>query len=606
MSNGPLSPMMLVASEGLLQNQGLEVNGNLLAAIDTYVNSLAVSNYDSALSNLEAAANIAPSTISSMKTLGSTTLPALTNVIPAAWANAITANATSFTGAILEQANNDMGNGDLTIFAQVYNMAQGYRSQANEFVNSANNTNSLTSTFTTTDDLTTGSMSQVTKDFASVSADLARAGNIYDLSRLESLGHPWLLLLQMSIVGSLTPAVIDALLAAGVPRTAITDLVQRQAPFTDSVDLLAYQALQKIQGGDLEQVLAIFGSDIPALTSMADLLDLRKVLPDSFDTLRVSVPGLSETATPAETSILIYDQYQQVNPAIQTLFGPESDYSVLKKIIPPDQALAIKAFARSLAQVKNIFETTLPQLAAAMSALETNQGLGDIESLTQPVPASAKQAIDDALATGTGPGNNLTLFDLLGAAAGYPYTQDLANVSPALTIIADQGELVDLVDIYDVMNNTLAGVYGPPGNVIIPGYGTFVDYDSAFSTALIPAANAEISSIASTSDQTTVLNDSFDSMASHLAMEQENLGYAQVDFAELTTSRSAMMSLITNLHSIGTDRSPQGPYEFFLEIANVSTRSGQAVVGAMREGQNISSLENIGIITDTQLSSTAV
>jgi hypothetical protein len=49
-----------------------------------------------------------------------------------------------------------------------------------------------------------------------------------------------------------------------------------------------------------------------------------------------------------------------------------STYSQLRQIIPPDQALASKALQAGLQQVKNIFDTELPQLAVATEGLETN------------------------------------------------------------------------------------------------------------------------------------------------------------------------------------------------------------------------------------------
>ena len=63
-----------------------------------------------------------------------------------------------------------------------------------------------------------------------------------------------------------------------------------------------------------------------------------------------------------------------------------SNYDTLKKIIPPDQALANQALSRSLRQVKDIFNTDLPTLSAAVETLESNRDLGLINALTEPIP----------------------------------------------------------------------------------------------------------------------------------------------------------------------------------------------------------------------------
>ena len=64
-------------------------------------------------------------------------------------------------------------------------------------------------------------------------------------------------------------------------------------------------------------------------------------------------------------------------------------YNTLKKIIPPDQALANQALSRSLRQVKDIFNTDLPTLSAAVSQLESNKDLTLINDLTQGQPSNS-------------------------------------------------------------------------------------------------------------------------------------------------------------------------------------------------------------------------
>jgi len=63
------------------------------------------------------------------------------------------------------------------------------------------------------------------------------------------------------------------------------------------------------------------------------------------------------------------------------------------------------------------------------------------------------------------------------------------------------------------------------------------------------------------------------------------------------------MSFTTNLHSYGIEVAPGGANEYLEKVANRSSLSGQSVIGSLREGRNIQSLQSAGIKLDTQLSS---
>ena len=151
-------------------------------------------------------------------------------------------------------------------------------------------------------------------------------------------------------------------------------------------------------------------------------------------------------------------------------------YNTLKKIIPPDQALANQALSRSLRQVKDIFNTDLPSLSAAVSQLESNKDLDLISSLTEPVPAVASSFVTSTLATGTGPGNTVTINDVIGTAAGGAVNPALPVVTNVLTQLTDAGALLPLtanggssgsVDngLYTLMLYTAQGAYSTAGNL---------------------------------------------------------------------------------------------------------------------------------------------
>jgi hypothetical protein len=305
-------------------------------------------------------------------------------------------------------------------------------------------------------------------------------------------------------------------------------------------------------------------------------------------------------------------------------------YNTLKKIIPPDQALANEALSRALRQVKDVFRADLPTLAQVVVNLESNKDLNLINSLTQPLPANVANYYANTFATGTGPGNSITVSDVIGTAAGNTMNTELPTVTTIVSDLGNTGALVSLTanagtagsaqnGLYTQMQYCLAEAYGNnttgitiPATAYFAG-GTFADFDDAFGNGLIPAANSAISNIATinaTAAATT--NSAYANMATQLEYNVVNCGAAGIDIGNLVSnianasvesnSTSTVMSFVSNLHDIGLDVSEGGQAQFVQEISNVSTLSGQAVIASMREGRNIAILNAAGILLDTQVS----
>ena len=283
-------------------------------------------------------------------------------------------------------------------------------------------------------------------------------------------------------------------------------------------------------------------------------------------------------------------------------------YERLSKIIPADQALACKAMSVSLQQIKNIDTLSLPQLAAAFTSTVTTKDLDQINALTTAVPANVAAFYTDTYATGTGTGNTLVLTDLLGAAVGVTYIDQLNNVVTTINSLGNA--LSNLTTIYTRMENTVNGVYGNAvsGPVTIPaGYaaGVYANADVAFSTGLIPNAVIEIGNVVTTYPmQTTSLNSEFNTMAQKIITETDNLTLATINIAELNTDdRSPVMSFVESLPEYGVNKEENGPTWFLEQVADLNTLGGQAIVACLREGQNLAVLNSVGIGVDTGIPS---
>ena len=603
-----LSSVMLIASDGLLQNQGLAISGNLTIAINSYTSTTAVGDYLNILSS--AFANIG----------AANTLPAITNAVPAAYAGTLLiGNATTgFSGLVSTQANLILGNGDISKFTQTYGIVQAYIVQNNQYINTVKNSEILAPTFSNMDALTTGGLAEINTNLPVFGSDLSRVGIAWSLKNLEYFGYPWVLLQQLILSAGLLPELNTRLILNGITETQINSILQDNAAVSAELDSVIFKVMQEVTGDLLQQVLLLLDVTTANITTMADLLNPVKTLPNSYLSLTALLP--TGTAVTPTDSVLanVYVSANSVNSNFLKLFEEDTLYQDLAVVIPPDQALANRTIASSLGQIKNVLSLKLPALAAAVTATQTNAGLSDITALTTPVPANVSSSLNSLLAIGSGPNGTLTLFDFMGATAGVPYTAEFTAAADTINTLQEANALYTLTDdvdgVYVVMQDTLDGDYTdivtfavtiPPG---LPGSGSYLDKNEAFTVGLLPAAANLIANIvANNASSVTSLNSNFDTMAVQLNAEVNNLTAAQVNFGDLTANnRSSLLSFGTTLHQIGTDVEPAGKStaDFFAAITDDTNTYGQAITASFREGRNIEVLNTAGIGSDTQIPAT--
>ena len=625
---GTLSSVMTIAGAGLYANPPADVGTAIVAntdlgnAYNSYLSQTVISKFVSVttLANTligPGSANIQASTYNTLFTISASNFPGLTDV-PSVGNTAanLVANSYSSTAKLVTDILSFntaviLGTGDLSKFCQAFMTSQGYISQANSTLNSVRNSQVLDSTFNPAtggmDTLSTGSLNQVTSDFASTSADFSLLGNLINLANLEDLGLPGELLAQIGRTsGGEVVAVSDLLLAAGIPAAKVRDLSRGNNTLTAAEEKTAYTAMLAVTGSALEQVLLLLRVRTPNIINMAQLLNPKLLLPTSWpDLLCPSGTGL-EPVYLTDGSVNSNLRVVLLNPEITLYTGVNNTNSleILEKIIPADQALANKALARSLSQIKNVANSQLPAISAAMAVLQTNSDLGAVSALTSPVPQSVQTLYQSVLAEGSGEGGEILLTDIIGTPTGRTVTQSFDTMIEVFGNIA--GNTVNLVACYDNMLAVLNNTYGDSPTIIPsgPGAGTYTDFDDAFVTGLIPAANSIVSTLVSTdSDAVTIANEAWGNIISDQARQRNNQIAAEIDFANLTAnSHSAVMSFTNNLHGYGLDVEPGGANYYLVSVANTASLSGQSVVASLREGRNIQALQAAGIQLDTQLS----
>lgn len=536
----------------------------------------------------------------------------------------------SLSNAVAFAAIEIMGRGDLSKFCQVFSTAVGYVQSANDMLASSRGADVLAQTFSPNqggmNTITTGGLNQVTSNITSFADDSKKLGQLINLSTLNNWGLPGEILAQISRVAGGIPGNVNDLLVAGNVGTAyINSLKSGNPSFDGTVEKRIYTVMRSINGPELEQVLDLLDVTTTNITVMADLLDPKKIFPNSYQTLvcptgnsLANVYVVSSTGVSGVNAGLVP---VVSNPGVAEYTGvkPVGGYETLKLIIPADLALANKALAYSLQQLKGVNNSSLPNLAAAATQVQTNSGLTLVNSLQTPVPAGVTAFIRSSIGNGSGAGGTLVLNDVIGVAAGAANITN--NILTITTVFANNSSvfanLTSSTGVFTVMANTVAGNYTITDEITgnfyvdipagLPGNGNYgpantanAAINTAFNTGLIPAANTAIYNISiNNSVVANTLNSATANIAAEMAKQKTNQAAAQINFNELSSnSKQSVMSFATNLHEYALDVNAN---VFLASLADTSTLAGQSVIGSLREGQNIAVLQQAGIELDTQL-----
>lgn len=603
MASNVLTPLQLIAGASLLQNQGLVVSPALTSSISEFNSTALMTEF------LQAVAQDP-----SIATLGANLVPAFSNSIPSDYS----ALGTQMTTVISNQALDDFGSGDISKFIQALNLAEAYTENTNVFINSAVNSQTyLGNTFTSTNDMITGDVTTINLATNAFGQDLQRLGQLVDLNDLNALGYPLTLIQSVVKITGNIPVLSLLLLAEGVGEDIVLNLTDPALSVTDTVQKLMYQAMTKITGTNLDQILSVLKVTTVGITTMADLLDPTKLFPNSF---------LSLTVVTSNGNRAIYlNASGSVNTTLITELPAYvvANYERLQQIIPSSQALANRALAMALTQVNGISTISLPIFATAVKNLETTRDLPLLTELQQAVPASVANYYTSTLAVGGGVNGDIRIVDIIGLAAGWQATDSFSRTVEIFSTM----NLSALTTIYQQMNSALNGDYGDTlaGPLTIPSgpaagiyYGTEIDpgpppeYDPTAVqeavAALVSAAQAEIISLQNTyPTQTDELNTLWSDMAEQVDREDLLQALIKLNYADLTPNdKNSIYGFIYSLPNYGTQTQVGGVAWFLENMSDLTILGGQAVIGCLREGRNQVALNNSGIFTNTAIPSDPV
>ena len=277
----------------------------------------------------------------------------------------------------------------------------------------------------------------------------------------------------------------------------------------------------------------------------------------------------------------------------------------LAQIIQPDAAVADKALATSLQNITGISTMTLPQFAAVANVIQTTDSLPLVSAQTNAVSSATVATILGNLGSGTGTNGTITIYDVLGTAAGVNAPQFTNAVAVINTM-----NLTDLQNTYQTMSDVVNGVYGDPtGNITIPSgpyAGSYSDANDAFGNVLITGAQNDIANaVAAYPIQVTLLNNDWNTICNQLTNEAALQAQAQLVWTQLQASDSGILySFVSSLPYYGLDTTAGGTDDYITQTADQSNLYGQAVIAVLRQGVNVIALNAAGIGTNLNIPDT--
>jgi hypothetical protein len=136
--------------------------------------------------------------------------------------------------------------------------------------------------------------------------DLITSGKAINLSTISTFGLPSNLLLTLVQNNALTQNVSLALLASGIQQSELSQILDNTITATTEQERNIYGAFNLIVGDGLAEVLIPLNCKTAGLDSLADLLNPKKLFPNSYQSLTVPVYNTTQSVTNSKTYYPIY------------------------------------------------------------------------------------------------------------------------------------------------------------------------------------------------------------------------------------------------------------------------------------------------------------
>jgi hypothetical protein len=596
---GKASPLGVNVLCALLDNTGIGINTQTATLVGS---STAAANYTkgtmvtlTVLDKLSTATtlafpkitggNVSSATYTALTSIGSASIPALGNSPAATFTGTWTGEEAKhgFIKKVALQAYTESNYSPYPVFLATFSAAHGYKAQQNKTISTLHNAKDfLAGSYSNMNDLATADITGVSMSPTYFGQDLIALGRAIDLRDINEFGSPYRMLLNLQENNAVTNAVNIAMIAAGLSTTEIATLFDKVQPATAEQERRIYAAFELIIGQDLTDVCVPLNTQTKGLNKLSDLLNLKKLFPNSYKSF--TVPKYSAAKTPANSKIyyLLYTA-SAVDPGVDVQRLKQQGFGTrLIGILPEDLATANDAFSVAMMQIKNIRNMNIEKFAQVVTHLEPivepNTSLA-VNGTSQPNSVNTINTALTGIAKGSGPQGKFTMCDFFGAMSGVEY--NLARIKDLITQI----QTPNLATIYTAMNTELAK--NQNNNTVL--------------TTLIGQANTEIATIRTNKPvQAAELNTLWSKMCKNISTEiaSRALGIP----SSITADNTIIYSFVDSLSSIYADETEVCESAQVLEaISNLSTTGGQSIVALMREARNAKRLGLAGAGLDNDI-----
>jgi hypothetical protein len=351
---GKQSPLGVNVMSGLLQGKGFWVNKPMsnIVGSTTGANNYTQGTITSTTVLKDAtnairqgwvrynAGELSETTYNNLISMGSSTIPVLGNSPPPNYSGSQPYNI-AYTGENASygyiriyplQGYNEFNYNNTLALSGMYNDFLGSFISAGSFIEYSNqaivimqeSVKFMDGTYSNMNDLITADITGVSLSTSVFGNDLINLGKALDLSTIWTFGYPSNLLATLKKYNAITPSLSLALLAAGLTADEI-DQITANKNVAKEQQQKVYSAFLIIGGVDLGAILLALNCNTPGLVTLADLLNVKKMFPQSYLTLTVPIYNAVPGPTNSKTYYPIYTATAPsppiVSPAIKAIVG---------------------------------------------------------------------------------------------------------------------------------------------------------------------------------------------------------------------------------------------------------------------------------------------
>lgn len=333
---GKQSPLGVNTLSSLLQNKGFNINPIMVDFTGVSINETTATNLGSivndtclrlltyAINDAYGRGQVDTTTYNNLISIGSTTIPALGN------SKAPTFNWTGYPNwaSNYNKTNEVTRWGYVRLFAlQGYNefnynnglpeyknylsgfmTASSYIEYTNKAIMSMTNSQDfLNGTYSNMNDLISADIAGISLATTVFGRDLLTTGKAINLSKISTFGLPSNLLETLQKYNAITKEVSLAVLSSGIQLDELNQILSNFSSTTKEQERKLYGAFNLIVGDSLNEVLVPLNCKTRGLESLADLLNLQKLFPNSYQTLTVPVYNTTQSPTNSKTYYPIYN-----------------------------------------------------------------------------------------------------------------------------------------------------------------------------------------------------------------------------------------------------------------------------------------------------------